>query len=96
MILLYLLVLGVWLAWIFAQYQFGDRPTNYGWFVIMLGLGSFEYGKGISAMFIDQFTPALAGTLAVLTICLVVTYQLWRTTARPAPDGIALEGAASG
>ena len=92
----YLLALTAWLAWIFVQYRLGDRPTNYGWFVIMISLGSFEYGKGIFAMFSNQFTPALAATLAILTTSVVVTYQIWRSAARSDREATAMEAATPG
>jgi len=45
--IMYLIPLAAWLAFVYVQYQSGDRPTTYLWFAIMAGLGTFECTKGI-------------------------------------------------
>ncbi|MFQ5479363.1 MAG: hypothetical protein ACE5E4_12185 [Candidatus Binatia bacterium] len=71
----YAISLAVWLAWIYFHYNHGDRPTSYAWFVAMLALGGFEYGKGIVSFLVQLPTYAQAGITAVILTVVVLGYQ---------------------
>ena len=63
----YTLALGVWITWIYTHYKYGDRPTTYVWFALMLGLGVFEYSKAAFSLAADLPTLPLAFGVALMT-----------------------------
>ncbi|MFT4570485.1 MAG: hypothetical protein ACI8TX_001744 [Hyphomicrobiaceae bacterium] len=65
-----------WITFIYVQYNYGDRPTSRLWFASMMGLGMFEYGKGLFGL-IELGLPAfpLAFGAAVSGAVLVYVAQ---------------------
>ncbi len=78
MLAFYILAFGVWLAWIYVHYNYGDRPTSYAWFVVMLALGGFEYGKGMILLIKEIPTLSVATGMALVATIIMLAYQSQR------------------
>ena len=50
MVLLYIVPIIAWLAFVYVQHTYGDRPTTVVWMALMTGIGVFEYGKCVFAL----------------------------------------------
>jgi hypothetical protein len=74
MILMYLIPVFAWVAFIFVQHHHGDRPTSYHWWAVMTAIGMFEYGKGIFSQFheLPVLSMALAGAVASAGVILTI------------------------
>jgi uncharacterized integral membrane protein len=84
----YLVALGVWIAWIYAHYYYGDRPTSYVWFAVMTALGVFEYSKSLYAMINEHTAVAMAIGVAFFTLGGILFQHarvVWR--GEPAAEG---------
>ena len=92
----YLMALGVWVAWIYVQHNYGDRPTNYVWFAAMTSLGVVEYSKSINALVDEQsaLVTALGLGFAVATFILAQhARRVWRENAEAEATADALPAA---
>jgi hypothetical protein len=67
MVLYYIVPLVTWLAFVYVQHHYGDRPTTVHWWALMSGFGTFEYGKCVWAHFhgLPSISLALATALFV-------------------------------
>jgi len=63
MVLAYAIPLVAWIAFVYAQHHFGDRPTTHNWWALMTAIGVFELCKGI----FGEIAPAYALTAALVT-----------------------------
>ena len=79
-VLMYLIPIFAWLAFIYVQHHFGDRPTTLPWWAVMTGIGMFEYGKGVFGQFheLPVLTMSLAaGVLAAGCVLAVQMHRDW-------------------
>jgi hypothetical protein len=78
LLLMYLVPLFAWAFFIYHMHHSGERPTTHWWWAVMVGLGTFELGKGI-AMTIGEI-PAVpsafgAGVLAAGAVLVFNTHR---------------------
>jgi hypothetical protein len=84
LLLLYLIPLAAWAAFIYHMHHSGGRPTTYVWWAFMSGLGTFELGKGIAADI--GHVPAVpaafsAGMVAAGVVLVVQAHRSWTRAA---------------
>jgi hypothetical protein len=63
LVLCYALPLVAWIAFVYVQHHYGDRPTTHNWWALMTAIGVFELGKGIYG----EIAPEYALTVALVT-----------------------------
>ena len=78
MVLFYIVPLVTWLAFVYVQHHYGDRPTTNNWWALMSGLGTFEYGKCVWAHFNGLPSMSLALATALFTAGAVLVYAVHR------------------
>jgi hypothetical protein len=73
MVLFYIIPLATWLAFVYVQHHYGDRPTTVYWWALMSAIGTFEYGKCVYAHIegLPSISLALATSLFVAGAVLV-------------------------
>lgn len=85
-ILMYMIPVVAWAAFIYVQHHKGDRPTSYHWWAVMTGIGMFEYGKGIFGQFHELPVVSMALAAAIVSAGIVLTIHARRAFA-PAVTG---------
>jgi hypothetical protein len=80
-ILMYMIPVVAWIAFVYVQYHDGDRPTSFHWWALMTSLGMFEYGKGIFGQFHELPVISMALATAVASAGVVLTIHARRTWA---------------
>lgn len=94
-LLAYILPVVAWLAFIYVQHQWGDRPTTYVWWALMSGLGVFEYGKCVFSYFAGLPAGSLALLFALGAAGVVLAYHahsVWTPAEERVEEGIATAG----
>ncbi len=79
--LTYAIPLAAWVAFVYVQHHFGDRPTTHNWWALMTALGVFELGKGMFGLIV----PEHAVTMALFTafVCGGLVQVAWVRSSWP-------------
>jgi hypothetical protein len=79
--------LAAWITFIYVQHNYGDRPTSRLWFAMMMGLGMFEYGKGLFGL-VELGLPAMPMALSAAAATTALVYLAQGAGKRTAENGM--------
>lgn len=89
-VLMYMIPVFAWIAFVYVQHHRGDRPTTFQWWAAMTAIGTFECSKGIFGQFHELPVISMALAAAVGAAITVLTIHWRRTfTALDAASGTA-------